>query len=100
MQKIRDVNEKTLQKPLWRRLILLAGLVTVNSLLAGYRVYFRSDELLDYNIFAIFLDAWYFILMLPSLIAALCSRWRWELLALCALLYIIIIWIAYGNLAV
>jgi hypothetical protein len=98
MDGFEKLDEKTLQKTLWGRLIFLAGMIVCNSLLAGFWVYFRSDELLDYNIFTIFLDIWYFILMLPSLIAALCSRWRWELLALCALLYIIIIWIAYGTL--
>ncbi len=98
MDGLEKLDEKTLQKPLGRRLIFLAGMVVCNSLLAGYWVYFRDDELLDYNIFTIFLDIWYFILLLPSLIAALFSRWRWELLALCALLYIIIIWTAYGTL--
>lgn len=98
MQKIRDTNEKTLQKPFYRRLILLAGLVTVNSLLAGYLVFWRDSELLDYNIFTIFLDVWYWVLMLPGIIVALCSRFRWELLGLIVLLYIINVWAGYGTL--
>lgn len=85
---------------MYRRLYFLAAAVILNSLLAGYIVFWRDSELKDYSIFAIFLDIWYWLLMLPGIAAALFSRFRWELTGLIVLLYIMNILIGYGTLII
>ena len=92
-----DITEKALQKCVWRGLYWRAALILLNSAAAGYWVYWRDSELHSYNIFTIFLDIQYFFIMLPGFLAALFSRFRWELLALIVLLYITVVWTAYGS---
>lgn len=92
--------EKTLQQPILRKLYLLIALIVINSLLAGYIVFWGDSELKSYTFFTIFLDIWYWILMLPGIAAAMCSRFRWELAGLIVLLYIAAVWIGYGSLQV
>lgn len=92
--------EKTLQQPILRKLYLLIALIVINSLLAGYIVFWRDSELKSYTFFTIFLDIWYWLLMLPGIAAALFSRFRWELTGLIVLLYIMNILIGYGPLII
>ena len=90
--------EKPLQKNIYWRLVFLLLLIAADSLFAVYWFLWSDSELCNYNIFTIFLDIGYWIFMLPSLIAAAFSRFRWYLFFLAVLLYIAAVWIGYGSL--
>ena len=90
--------EKNLQQNIYRRVTFLLLLVVLNSLFAGYWFFWGDSELLNYNIFTVFLDIGYWIFMLPSLITAAFSRFRWSLFFISVLLYIVAVWIGYGSL--
>ena len=91
-------SEKSLQQKVFTRLWLLVLLIVCNSLLAGWMAFWHDSELKNYNILVTILDVYYWLLMLPGIIIAGFSRFRWYLYFLSVLFYIAAVWIGFGHL--
>jgi hypothetical protein len=69
-----SADEKSLQKIRYGRLSIAAAAITLNLLMAGYVAFGRSGETLDYPFFVPFLQIYFWLLMLPSLMLVIFYR--------------------------
>ena len=79
MKESNTAPEKSLQKIQYGRLSIAAAAITLNLLMAWYLAFWSRGETLDYPFFVPFLQIYFWLLMLPSLLLVIFYR-TWRLL--------------------